>query len=303
METPEKNLTTAGQATSRHAGVSVSRISYHGWPDCWLLANGRIEAIVVPAIGRVMQLRLKGDAAGTFWENRALDGQVHDAATSEWLNLGGDKCWPAPQSEWPLQQGREWPPPTAFDARPVKASAVERGVVLASEVDPAYGIQIVRHVQLDATLPVMRIRTVYRKLAGEPVTVAIWSITQMQDPERICMVLNGKSKFEGGFIRLMRGEPASLEVDGPLLSLTRNSSECVKIGADGGTITWVGPACVVQMDAETGPGEYPDGGCLTEVYTNPDPLPYVELETLGPLESLSMGSEMERTTTYTVMPR
>jgi len=307
VKNPGTAPATEGQEASpnalAHAGGSVSRISYHGWPDCWLIANGRIEAIVVPAIGRVMQLRLRGDPVGTFWENRTLDGRVHDEASREWLNLGGDKCWPAPQSAWPRLQGRDWPPPAAFDARPLEAVAVERGIVLTSEADPAYGIQIVRHVQLDAALPVMRIRTVFRKLAGEPVTVAIWSITQMQDPERVCMVLNAKSKFEGGFIRLMPGEPADLDVDGPLLTLTRNPRELVKIGADAGTVTWVGTACVVQMDAETGPGEYPDGGCVAEVYTNPDPLPYVELETLGPLEKLGTGSQMERTTTYTVMPR
>jgi len=311
VENPETAQATAGRPSSpsagldacKPAGVSLTRICYHGWPNSWLIANDRIEAIVVAAIGRVMQLRLKGDAAGTFWENRALDGQVHDGAGGEWLNLGGDKCWPAPQSDWPQQQGRDWPPPASFDARPMDAIACERGVVLTSEVDPAYGIQIVRHVQLDASLPVMRIRTVYRKIAGDPVTVAIWSITQMQDPERVCMVLNAKSRFVSGSIRLMPGEPADLQADGPFLTLTRNPVECVKIGADSSTITWVGPACVVQIDAETGPGDYPDGGCVTEVYTNPDPLKYVELETLGPLENLSAGSQIERTTTYTVMPR
>jgi hypothetical protein len=59
------------------AGVTVERIAYHGWPDCFRIQNGSVEAIVVAAVGRVMQLRLLGDAAGTFWENRALDGQLH----------------------------------------------------------------------------------------------------------------------------------------------------------------------------------------------------------------------------------
>jgi hypothetical protein len=38
-----------------------------------------------------------------------------------------------------------------------------------------------------------------------------------------------------------------------------------------------GENCVVRIDAEQGSGKYPDGGCATEIYTNPDPLKYVEL--------------------------
>ena len=81
-----------GVFDGRGAGVSVERISYHGWPDCYLVANKQVEVVVVPAIGRVMQLRLRGEADGAFWENRALDGQLHLSDSAEWINFGGDKC-------------------------------------------------------------------------------------------------------------------------------------------------------------------------------------------------------------------
>lgn len=290
-------------SAGRRSGVSVTRISYHGWPDCYLIANGSVEAVIVPAIGRVMQLRLKGEADGAFWENRALDGQLHDAASSEWLNFGGDKCWPAPQSAWPQHQGREWPPPVAFDARPVEANAVERGVVLTSPVDPGYGIQVVRRVELDPAQPIMRIATEFRKLSGTPVTVGIWTITQMSEPERVCIQLSETSKFASGFIRMLEAEPADLKVDGRSLSLRRNAQQQVKLGSDGSSMAWLGQNCVVRIDTDIRPGEYPDGGCVTEVYTNPDPLQYVELETLGPLTIMNPGDRIEQTTAYTMRPR
>jgi hypothetical protein len=290
-------------SASRRSGVSVARISYHGWPDCYLIANGSVEAVIVPAIGRVMQLRLKGEAEGAFWENHALDGQLHDAASSEWLNFGGDKCWPAPQSAWPQHQDRDWPPPVAFDARPVEVVAVERGVVLTSPVDPGYGIQVVRHVELDAAQPIMRIATEFRKLSGAPVTVGIWTITQMRDPERVCIQLPEDSKYTSGFIRMLEAEPADLKVDGCLLSLKRHARQQVKVGSDGSSMAWLGQNCVVRIDTDIRPGEYPDGGCVTEVYTNPDPLQYVELETLGPLTTMNVGDRIEQITAYTVMPR
>jgi hypothetical protein len=290
-------------SASRWAGVAVERISWHGWPDCYLIANRSVEAVIVPAIGRVMRLRLKGEAEGAFWQNRALDGQLHDAASSEWMNFGGDKCWPAPQSAWPQHQGREWPPPVAFDSCPVEAVAVERGVELTSPFDPGYGIQTVRCVELDPAQPVMRIRTEYHKLSGAPVTVGIWTITQMREPERVCMLLPAKSKFAAGYVRLLEAEPANLKIDGRLLSLTRHARQQVKVGSDGSSMAWLGQNCVVRIDTEIGPGEYPDGGCVTEVYTNPDPLQYVELETLGPLTTMNPGDRIEQTTVYTVMPR
>jgi hypothetical protein len=290
-------------SASRRAGVTVERISWHGWPDCYLIANGSVEAVVVPAIGRVMQLCLKGEADGAFWANRALDGQLHDAASSEWLNFGGDKCWPAPQSAWPQHQGRDWPPPVAFDALPVEAVAVERGVVLTSPIDPGYGIQTVRRVELDPAQPIMRIATQFRKLLGGAVRVGIWTITQMSEPARVCIQLHTQSKFAAGFSRLMPAEPAGLKIDGRLLSLTRHALQQVKVGSDGSSMAWLGQNCVVRIDTDFRAGEYPDGGCVTEVYTNPDPLQYVELETMGPLTTMNPGDRIEQTTVYTVMPR
>ncbi len=259
--------------------------------------------MIVPAIGRVMQLRLKGEADGAFWENRALDGQLHDAASNDWMNFGGDKCWPAPQSAWTLHQGRDWPPPATFDSCPVEAVAVERGVELTSPIDPGYGIQVVRHVELDAGKPIMRIATEFRKLLGAPTTVGIWTVTQMQEPERVCIQLHAQSKFAAGYVRLLEAEPADLKVDGRLLSLTRHTRQQVKVGSDGSSMAWLGQNCVVRIDTDIRPGEYPDGGCVTEIYTNPGTLQYVELETLGPLTTMNAGDRIEQTTVYTVMPR
>jgi hypothetical protein len=289
--------------SSQEIGISIVRICWHGWHDCYLLSNGSVEAIVVPAIGRVMQLRLAGDSAGTLWENRTLDGRLHQAGQHQWCNFGGDKCWPAPQSAWPLHLGRAWPPPIAFDSLPAEAIVKRNAVILRSPVDSTIGIQVVRHVELDPLRPIMHIRTEFQKVLGSPVTVSIWTITQMQEPERICALLPAKSKFDRGYTPLLSAEPAGLKIQDRLLSLIRHPRAYVKIGADAGSLAWVGRNCVVRIDAEVEPGEYPDGGCITQIYTNPDPLHYVELETLGPLATMLVGDRIERTTVYAVTPR
>jgi len=284
------------------SGISIERVAYHGWNDCYRIANGLAAVVVVPAIGRVMQFELEG-SEGVFWENRTLDGRLHDAAANEWINFGGDKCWPAPQAVWTGQQGRDWPPPEGFDARPAKASLIERGVVVTSAVDPGFGIQVVRWVQLDSSQPILRIRSEYHKLRGRAVKVGIWSITQLREPERAGLLLPLQSRFTGGYTRLMTAEPEQLKIAGRLLTLLRHPLQCAKIGTDGASLVWVGRDCALRIDAETGPGEFPDGGCVTEIYTNPDPLKYVEFETLGPLATLHAGQRMARTTVYTLRAR
>jgi hypothetical protein len=301
LEGQPETRTALDSLDAQHTKISVTRIAYNGWPDCCLIANDSVEAIVVPAIGRVMQFRIAGVGEGAFWENRAMDGQLPDS--NEWINFGGDKCWPAPQSAWLWQQGRDWPPPVAFDALPVEAVVCEGGVALTSPVDQGFGIQVTRNVELDPKLPVMRIRTEFRKVAGEPVKVSVWTITQMREPERVFVPLRKKSKMPGGFVRLIDAEPEGLRIEGGLLSLARHPAKCIKIGADATSLICVGPASVIRIDAEDGPGEYPDGGCIVQVYTNPNPMPYVELETLGPLAAMSAGDRIERTTVYTIMPR
>ena len=50
-------------------------------------------------------------------------------------------------------------------------------------------------------------------------------------------------------------------------------------------------------------GDYPDHGSSVEIYTNPDVLPDVELEMLGPLHTMKVGDRIQRSSTYTLFPR
>jgi hypothetical protein len=259
--------------------------------------------VIVPAISRVMHFGLVGEPEVPFWQNRELNGQLPTPGGTDWINFGGDKCWPAPQSAWPERSGRGWPPPLAFDARPAHAAVVEQGVVLTSTVDPDYGIQVLRTVELDSTQPVMRIISQFRKVEGPPVEVSIWTITQLREPESILLRLPERSAFPKGFLHLLDAKPKEINQQGNTLSFKRHPSLYTKIGSDAVSMAWLGKNCTLRIDAESGPGQYPDGGCLTEVYTNPDPMRYVELETLGPLEKIRSGEVIGRTTRYTLRTR
>src|SRR5438128_9995792 len=88
------------------AQTKITKAPYHGWPEAYRLSNDKVEAVVVPAIGRVMQLKFVDAEEGPFWENRALDGKLPDTSSNDWGNFGGDKSWPSPQADWPRITGR-----------------------------------------------------------------------------------------------------------------------------------------------------------------------------------------------------
>jgi hypothetical protein len=152
--------------------------------------------------------------------------------------------------------------------------------------------------------PRMTITTGYEKVRGDPIRVGVWVITQVSEPERAFIVLPAKSQFPNGYTKLMDGTPADLKVEGRFLSLTRDQQNSTKIGSDGGTLLWMNQQYALRIDSpRVEGGDYPDQGSSVEIYTNKDPLAYIELETLGPLSTMKTGDRMERTNTYILRRR
>jgi hypothetical protein len=299
-------MTGFGSALSAQTGIPSTRVipvDYQGWTNSYFMTNGKVEAVIVPALARVMQFRMTGDDLGVFWINPDLLGKHPDAKKEEWANFGGDKTWPAPQEDWPQTIGRGWPPPTGFDAKAMDARIEGEELVLTSKPDADYGIQIVRRIALKPEATVMTITTEYRKVNRSPVKVAVWVITQMRDPQQIFALLPAKPLFPGGYKQIMGPVPKDVHVDGRLVSLSRDPKEEINIGTDSSSLLWVAADYIVRIDSERTPGDYPSGGCSAYLYTNPDRAPYVELETTGPLQTMKVGDTIQRTNTYTIVHR
>ena len=297
-----ENGMLAKAAPGQH-GV-VMRIDYHGWPDSIVLSNGVVEAVIVPAIGRVMQFRFAGAQEGPFWENDQLRGMKPDPHSTDWANLGGDKAWPASQANWPQIISRGWPPPRGFDGLPHEALIEGSAVILVSPVDPDFGIRVRRRIELQPGLPVMTTTTRYEKINGPPVEVGVWVITQAKDPVAVYAVLPETAHSAAGYVRQSDELPANFKLEDNLIALTRDPKKNHKIGTLAGTLVWVGRTELLRIDSALVPGgKYPDDGSSAEIYTNLDPLAYVELEMLGPLASMVVGDKTERVSTYTLAHR
>ncbi len=284
--------------------VSIHQTNYHRWPESFVLENGLVQAVVIPAIGRVMQFGFRGEE-GVFWENRKLDGQALSCERKDWINFGGDKTWPAPEVDWSKRTGRrDWHPPQAFDCMPLAAKIDGDDLVLTSPVDPNYNIRTIRRVQLDRFLPLMTITTTYERVSGEPARVGVWIITQLKDPVRIYAALPENPEQISECVVLGKEKPPTLTLTNSLASLARDSTNSYKVGFESHTLIWVGERDVLRIDSpRIKSATYPDQGSSAEVYTNSDPLKYVELEMLGPLHDLKPGEKISQTNRYFLLRR
>jgi hypothetical protein len=74
--------------------VTITREDYRGWPDTIRIANDRIEARIVTAIGpRIIDLRAAG-GENLFHVRDAVAG---GAGVAEWVFRGGWRLWVAPE--------------------------------------------------------------------------------------------------------------------------------------------------------------------------------------------------------------
>ena len=88
------------------------------------------------------------------------------------------------------------------------------------------------------------------------------------------------------------------------VEITRDPKASHKMACTAGHLTWIGEKeiCVVLSPRVFG-GKYPDGGASAEVYVNPNPKKYVELEMLGPLSVMKPGDRISRTNTYVLIKK
>ncbi len=280
--------------------TTVTVTDYHGWTNSILLRNPQVEVVIVPAVGRIMQLRFLDQADGPFWENTGLQGT--QPAANSWDtpgSFGGDKAWPSPQT-WP------WPPPRGFDSMTYTASLTNGVVTMTGPVDATFGTRVVRRISLHPTEPISRVTTTFEKVSGDASQIGVWVITQLKEAERVFLPVPNHSIFPKGYTAL--GDvPAGLFVSNGLVVLSRDPKAATKIGNDAGALLWVGTNNSLLIESSRRPGAaeagYPDHGCSAEVYTNPNPTPYLELELLAPLRNLDAGNTAEAVSVYSLFRR
>jgi hypothetical protein len=288
---------------STRGEVTVQKIDYQGWQGSYRLTNGTVELVFVPQIGRVMRYGYVGEA-NLLWENPTLLGKTTPAnAGGEWINYGGDKLWPAPQKVW------GWPPDPVMDSGLQKVTVLpDKRLKIEGAISPKHRLQFVRVIRMDAEGTGVTFENRLLNTSEKRAQWSVWQVTQVETPDKIRLPLYTQGKFSKGYYVFQGADPVAgrLQTTADEVHLTRDTQRSAKIGGDSpqGWIRAEKGNTLFETSMKMLNGKpYPDDGCGLEIYTNPDPLPYIEMELLGPLVDLKPRQTATLTTRWSLKRR
>lgn len=283
------------------ADITVTQIDYQGWNPAVRISNGDVELVCVPQIGRIMRYARVG-GNNMLWNNPQMLGKIANLtdAAMVWPNFGGDKLWPAPQSAW------NWPPDPVLDSSPQKLKILpDHHLLMIGNDSQKTGIRFEREIILDPKGTTVHIINSMINTSKAAVKWGIWEIFQTNNPARVFLPLNLSGHFTEGYAILSKPPfPAADEYGGSLL-LSRGKKNSYKFGTDA-PVNTLRALIHGEMITISAPyyrsGNYPDGGCDAEVWSNPDPLDYMEMEMMAPIHILKPGEQVKFETTWKITP-
>lgn len=273
-----------------------------GWTNAYRLQNDRAEAVLVPALGRLVHFApLQGTSL--FRLESALQGQMPTEGEN-FFNIGGDWFWPVSQARWAgfSADGKDWPPPALLADLPWACSAwTDAEGTSCAQFTREYGeplnILVSRLFCLAQGSSALVVRQRIERTAASDIPVVLWNVSQIAQAEQIVLPVEEKSKFRGGLKALMGRKPSRKVLvrcgDAAVYRVSPGAE--TKLGSDsprGWIAAAKGTNLVFESVVNPAAGDYPDGGSVVEVYSNQG-LGYSEIETLSPELDLEPGTVLE----------
>lgn len=287
-----------GEGAVRRAGpLSISRTSFRGWEDAYLITNGDVEVVVVPQIARIMKYATAG-GENLLWVNDELTPEVTGQQTAppdstEWINYGGYKLWPAPQKDW------GWPPDWQLDRGPCRVEVAEAGTLrLIGAPSPQYGLRFDREITLALEGSRLEVVQTAVNVSDEPITASIWDVTQVKADCVGFVPLGPGAEYRTG-----EGQPLdeqwSRSGDMLLVKPTGKTGKVFISGPPGWFGCRRGELIYLKLfDIAEDPPPEPETS--REVYTGD--MGYTELEVVGPAVSLQPGESTTLKETWYLLP-
>lgn len=271
--------------------TSIEKVGYGDWPNCYRLANARVDLVVTTDVGpRVIRFGFAGDD-NEFCE---IAGQLGQTGGNQWRIYGGHRLWHAPEEN----------PRTYFpDNAPVKLEQHTGFVRLVQPVEKTTGIQKEMDVALLRNKAGARIVHRLRNRNASPVELAPWAISVMA-PGGVCIAplppraAQEKNLLPTGSLALW----AYTDLSDPrwtffrhhiLLRQDSRAKTAQKIGlpdvSGWAAYARAGHLFVKKFKHHAG-ASYPDFGSSFEAYVNGE---FLEVETLAPLAVIAPGAEVE----------
>jgi hypothetical protein len=269
------------------------KYSYGGWKNCVRLSNGKIELVATTDVGPRIIKFAEVNGENLFKE---FKNQVGQSGGSEWRSYGGIRFWHGPEASPRCYYPDNFPVAYFWDGKTLK---------LSQETETTTGIK--KEMEVSLSEKDDHVKMIYRLINNnlwdielapwafsvmaegtmaiipqEPFQLweenfspvrplTLWAYTKMQDP---------RWTWGDKYIRLKQDPKADSRQKIGVLN-----SAGWAAGYKNGEILIKRYDCNPEFI-------YPDFGCNTEIYADPDIL---ELETLGPMAILEPGAQIEYT--------
>ena len=126
-------------------------------------------------------------------------------------------------------------------------------------------------------------------------------MTQVDSPDAAMLPLTPGTRFPLGFHELSVRPVGSTSVSRGAVEMLRDVKTPYKLGSASpegyAAMRKNGARMIVEADYNAH-ARYPDNDCAQEIYSNPNPLRYMELELLGPLRMMPPRAENELVTRW-----
>jgi hypothetical protein len=277
---------------------SIEKTPYQGWPNCYRVANGEVELIITSDIGpRIMRFGFVG-GQNLFKE---YAGEMGKSGEAKWQHRGGHRLWAAPEDA-----RRTYAP----DNSPVQIHIEGNTLTATQPVEADSGLEKQIAVQLDAAGTRATIVHRLKNMLPWPIELAPWALTMMTPGG---MGITGFPPRGPHPQILPPTNPlvmwAFTDLSDPRWKVTRKylmlkqdpqNKEPQKIGHFNPD-TWGGYLLGTELflkKSRAEPGRpFADFGCSFEIFSRHDIL---ELETLGPLQTIAPGESVEHIETWSL---
>jgi hypothetical protein len=282
------SILVAAAVAAGGAAVTIEKVAFRGWPNCYRVSNGVAEFVATTDVGpRIISYGFVG-GSNVFFVRDDFAGQTGGA---EWKNYGGHRLWHAPEDKV-----RTYEP----DNGPVQAKVIDNGLVLTMPPEKISGIQKEVEVTLEPASTGVRVVHRLRNAGAWPVELAPWAISVMapggfaiapmptaSHPDRL---LPNRALTLWPYSD-MRDDRWLFGTDYVLLrqKVVEPKQERTKVGINdnlGWAAYYLKPYLFIKRFAYVNGASYPDFNSSLEVFANNRML---ELETLAPLVRLAPG--------------
>lgn len=258
--------------------------------------HDKITLVYKPELARMVSLTTPG-VKNLIWMNPTPEENKNNG----WVNWGGEKLWWGPQDDWELRTGARWPVDPAIDLEWTITRNTPERLKMHGRVSEYQGVRAEREITLLPNTPGFVVRTTLHREVDKLHRIQPWAVAQVRPPEWCWMegategapYLNMRPGFDPvPYVKTVRDQPGLLRVE--------VCAGIFMIGTSGRWLAAVYPD-VVLVHLITSPrrGEYLENTSI-QLFSA---LQYVELETLGGIETPAVGENTGYDLTWLLLPR